>query len=347
MVLQVSSVDDGVIVAEKVIEAMKKPFIVKEQEVTATASIGISLYPTDGEKVEELTGFAESAMRHAKKRGGNQFLFFANNMNVKAKERIEMENNLRRAIQNGEFVLYYQPKVHNETQKITGMESLIRWIDPTSDKAMISPSVFIPIAEETGLIEPIGLWGLREACFQNKKWQDKGLQHVRVSVNVSGHQFRSHDLVNNIKAALDDSGLAAKYLELELTESLLMDDTDEIVRKLHQIRDLGCHLSIDDFGTGYSSLSYLTRFPITVLKIDRAFITDIETNESTAEIARAIIGLSQGLNLEIVAEGAETIKHVDFLREHGCHTIQGFYYSRPLPPEEFERVLTIGYINKV
>lgn len=344
MVLQIASVDDGVIVAEKILKAMKDPFLIRGQEVSASVSIGISLFPTDGDSAEELGSYAESAMHHVKKRGGNHFLFFANNMNIRAKERIAIENDLRRALQCNEFLLYYQPKVNAQTQKIIGMEALIRWNDP--EKGIISPGVFIPVAEETGIIEPIGLWGLREACRQNKEWQDKGLQHVRVSVNVSAHQFRDADFVDYVKVALKDSGLNSKYLELELTESLFMDDINETINKLQQIRDLGCHLSIDDFGTGYSSLSYLTRFPITVLKIDKTFVQDVEANHSTAEIARAIIGLSQGLNLEVVAEGAETLEHVNFLRKHGCTTVQGFFFSRPLPPAEFETLLTIGFIDK-
>jgi diguanylate cyclase (GGDEF)-like protein len=344
LVLQVASADDGVKIAEKLVQAMKQPFIIDGREVGVTASIGISLYPADGENVDVLAKRAESAMRHAKKAGGGRYVFFANDMNMKAKMRIEMEGNLRRAIQQKEFLLYYQPKVDVETQQIIGMEALIRWNDPV--KGIISPTVFIPVAEETGLIEQIGLWGLREACFQNKRWQDNGLQPVRVSVNISGRQFSSSDIINNIKEVLDASGLSSKYLELEITESLLMTNTEDNIQKLQQIREMGCHLSIDDFGTGYSSLSYLTRFPISTLKIDRAFIHDIETNKNTAEITLAIIGMSKGLKLEVVAEGAETIKHIDFLRKHGCKTAQGFYYSRPVPAEEFEKLLAIGFIKK-
>lgn len=344
ILLQISAIDDSVIVAEKILNSMKPRFTVKDQNVTATASIGISLYPTDGDDVNELTSYAESAMHHVKKKGGNNYLFFANNMNLRAKERINMENSLRQALQNEEFVLYYQPKVNADSQKITGMEALMRWNDP--EKGIISPGIFIPIAEETGLIEPIGLWGLNEACRQNREWQEKSLQPVRVSVNVSAHQFRNKNFVDYVKTALKNSGLEAKYLELELTESLFMDDIDETVNKLQIIRDIGCHLSIDDFGTGYSSLSYLTRFPISVLKIDKAFVQNVEASHSTAEIARAIIGLSKGLKLEIVAEGAETNEHVDFLRQHGCKTVQGFYYSRPIPADKFEELLTIGFINK-
>ena len=343
MVLQMTATNDGVTVAEKILKAIKQPFIIEEQEVTLTASIGISLFPTDSENVDQLIKYAESAMHHAKQQGGNHYLFFSNDMNTKAKKRIQMESGLRRALAQDEFVLYYQPKVDAGSQQIVGAEALMRWQDP--DKGMISPADFIPTAEESGLIVPIGLWGLRETCRQNKQWQEKGIRPVRISVNVSGQQFLAADFVKEVKKALEDFALSPQHLELEITESLLMDNTGANIEKLQQIRDLGCHVSIDDFGTGYSSLSYLTRFPISALKIDRAFIKDIESNKNASEVARAIIGLSQGLKLEVIAEGAENSKHVDFLRQNGCNTVQGFYYSRPIPAEEFEELLNIAIIS--
>ena len=343
MVLQMTATNDGVTVAEKILKAIKQPFIIEEQEVTLTASIGISLFPTDSENIDQLIKYAESAMHHAKQQGGNHYLFFSNDMNTKAKKRIQMESGLRRALAQDEFVLYYQPKVDAGSQQIVGAEALMRWQDP--DKGMISPADFIPIAEESGLIVPIGLWGLRETCRQNKQWQEKGIRPVRISVNVSGQQFLTADFVKEVKKALEDFALSPQHLELEITESLLMDNTGANIEKLQQIRDLGCHVSIDDFGTGYSSLSYLTRFPISALKIDRAFIKDIESNKNASEVARAIIGLSQGLKLEVIAEGAENSKHVDFLRQNGCNTVQGFYYSRPIPAEEFEELLNIAIIS--
>ena len=344
IVLQIAAPNDGVTVAEKILKSIRKPFVIEEQEITVTASIGTSLFPTDEENVDKLIKYAESAMHHTKKSGGDQYQFFSSEMNIKAKTRIEMERSLRRAIEHEHFLLYYQPKVDAGSNKIVGMEALIRWQDP--EKGLISPGIFIPLAEETGLIEPIGLWVLKEACKQNKQWQDMGLQPICVSVNVSGRQFRVPDFVDKVKTVLEDSGLLPQYLELEITESLLVGNTEDIINKLHQIRNLGCYLSIDDFGTGYSSLSYLTRFPISSLKIDRAFIQDIETSQNSIEVARAIIGLSQGLNLEVIAEGAESAEHIDFLRQNGCNTVQGFYYSRPVPPEEFEKLLTIGFIKK-
>jgi EAL domain-containing protein (putative c-di-GMP-specific phosphodiesterase class I) len=204
---------------------------------------------------------------------------------------------------------------------------------------MVSPGEFIPVAEETGLIVDIGTWALEEACRQTKEWQDKGYEPIRMSVNVSAHQFRAKDMVDKVVATLQRTGLEAQWLELEITESMLMNDIEQAIARMQKVRDLGCGLSIDDFGTGYSSLSYLGRFPITTLKIDRAFVRDVQENQNTAEIARAIIGLSRGLNLEVVAEGAEILEHVDFLRDNGCDIIQGYYYSKPLAAADFEKML--------
>ncbi len=220
----------------------------------------------------------------------------------------------------------------------------MRWRDP--EKGLISPADFIPVAEETGLIVPLGLWGMKEACRQNKQWQDKGLLPICVSVNVSSRQFLAQDFVDKVKGVLEGSGLLSQYLELEITESMLMDRVDENIIKLQEIRKLGCRVSIDDFGTGYSSLSYLTRLPITTIKIDRSFVTEMETSQDSIEVVRAIIGLSQGLKLEVIAEGTENLEQVNSLRKYGCKTVQGFYFSRPVPPEEFEELLKIGYIKK-
>jgi len=216
--------------------------------------------------------------------------------------------------------------------------ALIRWRDPVH--GMISPGEFIPVAEETGLIVDIGTWVMRAACFQVKAWQDAGYAPIKMSVNVSSMQFKAKDLLDKVKLALADSKLDAKWLELEITESMLMNDVEGAIARMQAVRDLGCGLSIDDFGTGYSSLSYLGRFPITTLKIDRAFVKDVQDNPNTAEIARAIIGLSRGLNLEVVAEGAELQEHIDFLKDNGCDSIQGFFYSKPLEAHVFESKLT-------
>ncbi|MDV7339417.1 EAL domain-containing protein [Terasakiella sp. A23] len=340
MALQVSSIDDGVVVAEKVLKSMQKTFDIEGKTLNMTASIGISLYPKDAEHAADLMKLADTAMHHAKKQGGNAYKFFAEDMNAKAKNRLEMETAIRKGLSNREFVLYYQPKVSSKTEQIVGAEALIRWISP--ERGFMPPGDFIPVAEETGLIGDIGSWVLQEAARQNKSWQDAGLPKVRVAVNVAAPQFKAPDFIDHVLNALDNNDLEPQWLELEIVESMLMGDTEMTVQKLHEVREVGCHLSIDDFGTGYSSLSYLTRFPITTLKIDRAFIKDLECDKTMAEISRAIIGMSQGLELEVVAEGAETDAHIQFLRENGCQTVQGFYYSKPVPADEFAELLKNG-----
>ncbi len=269
----ISAIDDSVIVAEKVLNAIKKPFTLKGEEVFVTFSIGISIYPTDGEDFDDLLKDSLSAMQYAKQDGGSQYRFFASDMNAKAKNRLALEKRMRAALVNQEFVLFYQPKVEPKTDRVKGAEALIRWIDPVH--GMIGPGEFIPVAEETGLIVDIGTWVMRAACFQTKAWQDAGYAPIKMSVNVSSMQFKAKDLLDKVKSALADTGLEAKWLELEITESMLMNDVEGAITRMQAVRDLGCGLSIDDFGTGYSSLSYLGRFPITTLKIDRAFVRDV------------------------------------------------------------------------
>ena len=333
----ISANDDSVIVAEKVLQATKEKFDIDGEEVVLSFSIGISIFPQDAQTADMLIADALSAMQHGKTRGGDQYQFFASEMNAKAKSRLDLEKRLRRALQEEEFLLYYQPKVDVETDRVKGAEALIRWLDP--DEGMIGPGEFIPVAEETGLIGDIGTWALYAAAQQNKEWQDMGYPPVRMAVNVSPQQFRARDLYDRVVDVLKTTNLDPQWLELEITESMLMDNVDEAIARMQSFRDLGVGLSIDDFGTGYSSLSYLSRFPITTLKIDRAFIHDVQVNQNTAEIARAIIGLTHGLDLEVVAEGAELEEHVQFLKDHGCDTIQGFFYSRPLEATAFEELL--------
>ncbi|CAA7627036.1 EAL domain-containing protein [Magnetospirillum sp. SS-4] len=337
LVLAIADVDDSVIVAEKVLSAVKEPFALDGQEVVVTFSIGISVLPVDADSGAQMIKHAENALHHAKISGRNQYQFFSKDMNRKARSRLELEARMRRALAGDEFVVFYQPKVSADRDTIVGAEALIRWMDP--ERGMVSPGEFIPVAEESGQIEAIGSWVLWKSCQQNKLWQDAGLNPIKVSVNVSARQFHSRALLDTVVEVLDRTGLDPKWLELEITESMLMNDVDTAVRKMTALRDLGIGLSIDDFGTGYSSLSYLGRFPITTLKIDRAFIADVDSNPKTAEIARAIIGLSRGLNLEVVAEGAEVKEHISFLRDNGCDTVQGFYYSRPVAAAEFEKLM--------
>ena len=333
----IAAIDDSVTVAEKVLSAIKKPFHLRGEEVFVMFSIGISIYPSDGASFDDLLKDSLNAMQYAKQNGGSQYRFFASEMNAKARNRLVLEKRMRTALANDEFVLFYQPKVEPKTSRVKGAEALIRWMDPTH--GMIGPGEFIPVAEESGLIIDIGTWVLRQACFQIKAWQAAGYAPIRISVNVSTQQFKAKDLLDKVKAALSDAALEAKWLELEITESMLMNDVESAIARMQGVRDLGCGLSIDDFGTGYSSLSYLGRFPITTLKIDRAFVHDVQSNPNTAEIARAIIGLSRGLNLEVVAEGAELQEHVEFLKANGCDSIQGYFYSKPLDAKAFESKL--------
>ncbi|MBF0130415.1 MAG: bifunctional diguanylate cyclase/phosphodiesterase [Alphaproteobacteria bacterium] len=342
LALVISSLTDSVLVAEKVFHAVAKPFLIDGRELFITVSIGIGLYPADAGNQGDLIKKSESALRYAKSSGRNQYKFVSNDMNARARHRLELESRLRRALIQKEFLVYYQPKVDVESSMVVGMEALVRWKDP--EQGMISPVDFIPIAEETGLIIGIGHFVLAEACRQNVQWLAEGLPHLKVSVNVSVRQLRSRTLVDEIGIVLRTSGLPAEMLELEITESMLVDNVDATLATLRAIRDLGVGLSIDDFGTGYSSLSYLSQLPITTMKIDRAFVSDVESNGKAAEIARAIIGLSKGLKLDVIAEGAETLAHIDFLREHGCALVQGFYYSRPLPPKEFAELVRRGPI---
>ncbi|HLO78741.1 MAG TPA: EAL domain-containing protein [Magnetospirillum sp.] len=342
LVMAIAGTDDSVIVAEKVLRSVREPFSIDGQEVVVSFSIGIAIYPQDAGSGGALIKQAENALHHAKVSGRDRYQFFSSDMNLKARHRLDLEARMRRALANEEFAVYYQPKVRAGDNRIVGSEALVRWHDP--DRGVISPGEFIPIAEETGLIEPLGAWVMRRACTQTKGWQDRGFSPVKVSVNVSARQFRSRMLIDTVVGILDETGLDPRWLELEITESMLMNDVEAAVRKMTALRELGLGLSIDDFGTGYSSLSYLGRFPITTLKIDRAFIADVDSNAKTAEIARAIIGLSRGLNLEVVAEGAEIENHIAFLRENGCDTVQGYYYSKPVPSDQFERMLAEGVL---
>ena len=340
-VLQIAAIDDSVLLTEKVLHAFKQPFSLDDQkDVVITCSVGVSIYPADGTKPDELIKNATAALHHAKQGGRDRCQFFSSEMNVRARHRLDVESSIRRALVNREFLVYYQPKIDVNNRRVAGMEALVRWRDP--ERGLISPGEFIPVAEESGLIEQIGQWVLEETCAQNYRWQAEGLSPVCASVNVSARQFRNKNFVSSVEDILARTGLEPRWLELEITESMLMGDMASIVARMENLRRIGVSLSIDDFGTGYSSLSYLSSFPVTTLKIDRAFIADVQSNSQTAEIARAIIGLSRGLNLEIVAEGAEEIEQVEFLRQHGCDLVQGFYYSKPLPAEEFAAMLRDG-----
>jgi diguanylate cyclase (GGDEF)-like protein len=335
---EIASARDAESVASKVLAGLAAPVMLSGIEVQISASIGISVFPQDGVNADSLLKHADAAMYHAKKNGRNAFQFFAPVMNVFARERLELESGLRRALVQGEFELHYQPKVDIGTGRIDSAEALIRWRHPK--RGLTAPSGFIPIAEETGLIVPIGEWVLREACRQAHAWHTRGLRPLRIAVNLSAQQFKQKSLITTVRNALTAAGLEPGYLELELTESAVMHDAESSIQVLRQLSTLGVRISVDDFGTGYSSLSYLRRLPLDKLKIDRSFIREVAASRDDAEIVRAIISLAHSLHLKVIAEGVETAEQLSFLRGLGCDQYQGFHCSPPVPVDEFERLLS-------
>ena len=332
--------------AKEIMKLVKKPLIISNKEFHLTASIGIALYPDDGKDFNTLMKNADIAMYYAKGQGKNRYEFFTTEMNSRLIEKLELEESLRSAIKNNEFKVFYQPQINIETGKIDGMEALVRWIHP--QKSIISPIKFIPLAEDTGLIIPIGDIVLREACMQNKLWQQAGYTPLRVAVNLSAKQFEQENLVEIIKTVLEETGLEPQWLELEITESILMKNLDFSIGVLNNLRSMGIHVSLDDFGTGYSSLNYLKRLPIDTLKIDKSFVDNITIDPKDEIIARAIIELAHKMDLKIIAEGVEYTQQFDFLKEHKCDKVQGFLFSKPIPSEEFEQLLREGkkFINR-
>lgn len=327
-------------VAQKIVDTMSKRFVLKDQELFITASVGISLYPNDGEDAETLLKNADTAMYRAKGQGRNNYQIYSAALNANAFERLAMESSLRQALERKEFLLHYQPQVNLNTGQVIGIEALMRWRHP--DLGLVSPTKFIPIAEETGLIIPIGEWVLRTACAQNKAWKDSGLPPIVVSVNMSARQFQQKNLVGMVSQVLRETRLDAKYLELELTESILMQKEEPFLAMLTELSSMGIALSIDDFGTGYSSLSYLNRFPINILKIDQSFVNNITKNPNDAVIVTAIITLAHSLDMKAIAEGVETAEQLEFLRSLHCDGMQGYLFSQPLPADEVTKLLAEG-----
>lgn len=325
--------EEVALVAERLSGLFEKPFDVEGQEVFVTVSIGISMSPTDGTTGDKLLKNADIAMYLVKEQGRNSFKFFADEMNRKIRDRLELEMQMRRALERGEFVLHYQPRVRARDGEVVGMEALIRWQPP--EGLLVGPDRFIGLLEDTGLIVQVGEWVVREACRQTRAWQEDGLHGLRVSVNLSGRQFSQQGLEEMIARALRESFLLSDFLEVEITESMLMADAQQAVGKLAGIKEMGVRIAVDDFGTGYSSLAYLRRFPIDTLKIDRSFVAGVITEPGDAVIAKTIISMAHNLKLEVVAEGVETIAQLEFMRAYGCQEVQGFFFSRPLPPEEF------------
>jgi diguanylate cyclase (GGDEF)-like protein/PAS domain S-box-containing protein len=336
-------VEDAALVADKIVRTVSAPCHIGGSELRVSPSIGIAIFPDDGQNMDALLRNADTAMYHAKQEGQGQFSFFTSRMNEAANHRLAVGGALQRAIAQDEFILHYQPKVSASDGSICGFEALIRW--PQADGEWIPPSQFIPIAEETGRIEPIGQWALEEAARQIQRWQAEGAGCCPIAVNVSARQFRQESVAQALETVLHETGIPPAMLEAELTESAVMFDPAKAIQVLHKIRDLGVPISIDDFGTGYSSLAYLKRFPLDKLKIDAAFVRDIATDPDDAAIVIAIITLAHSLNLTVIAEGVETADQMAFLIDNGCDELQGHYFSKPVPTDEALELLKRGHFS--
>ncbi len=334
------NVEDAARTAVKVLAALTAPHAIDNHELHVTTSIGISVYPEDGRDAETLIKNADTAMYHAKEKGRNNYQFFTNAMNIRAVERQVIEVNLRQAMVRQEFVLHYQPKVDLDTGIITGAEALLRWNHPQWGETQ--PDRFVTIAEDCGLIVPIGRWVLREACAQAKRWEDGGGKPLSMAVNISALELRRKGFVEGVRTILRETGLSPHCLQLEITESVMMVDTEASAATLQQLKDLGVGLAVDDFGTGYSSLSYLIQFPIDVLKIDRSLVQDIGSGNGNSIVVGAVIAMGASLNQQVVAEGVEEQGQLDFLKAHHCEVGQGYFFSRPLAAEQFTTLLATG-----
>jgi diguanylate cyclase (GGDEF)-like protein/PAS domain S-box-containing protein len=330
----IHDMDDVVFVANKLLATLSRPLEISGHSISTTVSIGVSIFPEDGSDTDELLKNADIAMYKAKEAGKNNCQFYTKGMNATAVNYLLLENDLRRAVEQQQLVLYYQPQVDLRTGEMMGVEALVRWQHP--DRGLVSPAHFIPLAEETGLIVPIGEWVLREACRQQKIWLDANKFVGKIAVNLSPRQFHQKNFPGKVEAILKETGLEAKYLELEITESCAMEHAGETINQLNQLKQMGMFLAIDDFGTGYSSLAYLQRFPIQKLKIDRSFINDIHDDDNDAAIAKSIIGLAHNMQMRVVAEGVENEQQADWLRDKGCDQAQGFFYAKPMTAKQLE-----------
>ena len=335
------SVENASVICNRLLAAIRNPFDIDGENVHLTASIGIAVYPDDGEEADALIKHAASAQDFAKKQGRDRFQFYSSEMEAHSRALIRMMADLKTALQEEQFEIHYQPQIDIASGAITGMESLIRWIHPQD--GLIPPLKFIPVAEEIGLISEIGDWVLHEACCRASEWNATSHTDLRVSVNVSARQFNDSTFKASVESALRSSGLDPRNLVLEITESMLVGDTDQLAILLHNIRELGVSFSLDDFGTGYSSLSYLKKFPIDELKIDRSFMLGVPANPDDNSLVRAIIAMAHGLGQQVVAEGVEDAAQLEFLRQHGCNTVQGYYYSKPLCASDFGDYLSAQF----
>jgi diguanylate cyclase (GGDEF)-like protein/PAS domain S-box-containing protein len=330
----VQNVEDVALVANKLLASLARPIEIGGQNISTTVSMGVSLFPDDGVDTDELLKNADVAMYKAKEAGKNNYQFYTKGMNATAVNYLLLENDLRRALEQEQLTLHYQPQIDLHTGNLMGVEALVRWQHPT--RGLISPAHFIPLAEETGLIVPIGEWVLREACRQQKRWLVAGKQVGKIAVNLSPRQFRQKNFPGKVETILREAQLGPEHLELEITESCAMEHAGETINQLNQLNRMGLYLSIDDFGTGYSSLAYLQRFPIQKLKIDRSFVNDIHDDENDAAIAKTIIGLAHSMKLRVIAEGVETVYQAEWLRQHGCDQAQGFLYAKPMSSKVFD-----------
>ncbi|MDF2672669.1 MAG: hypothetical protein K0R09_934 [Clostridiales bacterium] len=338
----INKIENSTDMAEEILEVLTKPFIVENYELYITASMGISIYPYNGQTAEVLVKNADTAMNFVKGEGRNNYLLYAPSMDDTAIEQIELENDLRKALTKDELVLHYQPLVEIEGGNIIGMEALLRWNRP--GVGFVQPAKFIPAAEETGMIISIGEWVLNKACRQNKEWQLAGYSKIRVSVNISSRQFDQGNFVDTVKGALRAAGLDASYLELEITEDVIKNVV-KASETMKSLKEIGVKISLDDFGTGYSSLSYLKKLPIDTLKIDKSFVSDVTMSEKEVALTTAVINMGHNLKLQVLAEGVETKEQLELLKENKCDVVQGFYYSRPVNAEAFEKLLKDGFLN--
>jgi predicted signal transduction protein with EAL and GGDEF domain len=330
-------------IADNLLSMLGQPMQLSGHECHTTASIGIAIYPDHGKDAQTLTKSADLAMYLAKEDGKNGFRFFNGEIKAQSIERLVMESELRRAIERNQFSLHYQPKVDMESGLVTGVEALLRWTHP--ELGLVPPAEFIPLAEETGLIIPIGRWVLREACAQNMAWQRRGLLPVAMAVNLSPRQFADEHLLHDIDLALAESEMSPVLLQLEVTESMMMRNVPRAVRVLHAIQSRGIRLAIDDFGTGYSSMSLMKQFPIDTIKIDRSFVRDLPRDSEDQAIAQAIISMGKALGMTVVAEGVETVEQQAFLKHHDCDEMQGYLFSRPLPPRDVAELLSSAQVT--
>lgn len=340
----IQSADAVAPIARKVLSSLSTPFHIDDHELFSSASIGISMYPDDGADPKTLLKNADTAMYRAKDQGRNTYQFYSAEMGARVREYLTLETGLRHALERNEFEIYYQPQFDVAKGKPFGAEALLRWRHPKH--GIISPEDFIPLLEDTGLIVPVGQWILSEVCQQVVKWSEQGMTLERVAVNLSSRQFDELDFLDNILAITNNYGIDAGVLEFEITESLLLRQAHYTVDVLRQLSQNGIRIAIDDFGTGYSSLSYLKRYPINTIKIDRSFVGDVNSDPEDAEIVKAILAMARSLKLDVIAEGVETKKQEKFLRDAGCQYVQGFYYAKPCPAEEFMETFTVKLLKK-